>query len=271
MKLFSIKQSILIFTLFSSLYSNPSLCDEIVKNSVDNVNRNSENKKRDIYRNPKETLIFFGIKPDMDVLEILPGKGYYTEILGHLLSENGQLTVASFGEDHKDERLRSIHNMFQNYFIMNEKNFGKINIKKFNNQSVLNGLPENSFDMVLTFRNTHNWINFGVVDKVYKAINRVLKKGGTLGVVQHRSKDLQDPIVSAKNGYVPEEYLINLIEKSNFKFISKSEINSNPLDTKNYARGVWTLPPTLRLENKDKEKYLKIGESDRMTLKFHKK
>lgn len=268
MKVFKKNKTLILFILFYSFGFNESFSDELIKNSIANINRSEENKKRDIYRNPEETLVFFGIQKDMNVLEILPGKGYYTEILGNLLKANGKLTVLSFGEKirKKNKILDSIHNNFQEYFTKNRELFGDINIKNFN--STLNEIPDGSFDMVLTFRNTHNWINNGVEKKVYSAIHRVLKKGGVLGVVQHRSEEMQNHIDTAKKGYVPEEYLINLIKELNFKFISKNEINSNSFDTKNYKEGVWTLPPTLRLKDVDQEKYLAIGESDRMTLKF---
>ena len=266
-------QPVLLFILFCSFYFNESFSDELIKNSVVNIHRSEENRKRDVYRNPQETLIFFGIKKDMNVLEILPGKGYYTEILGNFLKDNGKLTVASFGEKirKKNEVLRSIHNNFQEYFSRNKDLFGEINIKSFNSNGILNEMPDSSFDMVLTFRNTHNWIRMGVEKKVYRAIHRLLKKGGVLGIVQHRGEDLHNHVDTAKKGYVPEKYLINLIKELDFEFISKSEINSNSLDIKNYKEGVWTLPPTLRLKDVNRKKYLAIGESDRMTLKFEKK
>ena len=116
--------------------------------------------------------------------------------------------------------------------------FGEIDIKRFNGNGFLNEIPNNSFDMVLTFRNTHNWVKAGVINEVYGSINRVLKKDGILGVVQHRGKNSQDHIIASKSGYVPEKYLIELVEKMNFKFISKSEINRNLLDTKDYKEGV---------------------------------
>ena len=267
MRLFKKNNPIILFILLCSFGFN-TYSEELIKKSIANVYRSEENKKRDVFRNPEETLLFFGIKRDMNVLEILPGKGYYTEILGNLLIANGKLTVVSFGEKirKKNKILDSIHNNFQEYFLTNRDLFGDINIKNFN--SALNEIPDSSFDMVLTFRNTHNWINNGVEKKVYSAIHRVLKKDGILGVVQHRSEEMQNHVDTAKKGYVPEEYLINLIKQLDFKFIAKNDINSNALDTKNYKKGVWTLPPTLRLKDVDREKYLAIGESDRMTLKF---
>ena len=129
-------------------------------------------------------------------------------------------------------------------------------------------IDSNSQDMILTFRNNHNWIRSGNTKNIYQAFHRVLKKGGILGVVQHRVEKDDNPDESAKNGYVSEKFIINIAEKYGFELIEKSEINANKKDTKNHPKGVWTLPPTLRLGETDKDKYIEIGESDRMTLKF---
>ncbi len=128
--------------------------------------------------------------------------------------------------------------------------------------------PAGSADMVVTFRSTHNWIRNGQLDAVYKAIFAVLKPGGVLGIEQHRARADADPAKAAETGYVPEPYLIAYLEKLGFKLVGKSEINANSKDTKDYAKGVWTLPPNLALGEQDREKYVAIGESDRMTLKF---
>lgn len=128
--------------------------------------------------------------------------------------------------------------------------------------------PPASADMVLTFRNTHNWINDGKMEAVYRACFEALKSGGVLGVEQHRAAPGADPLASAKRGYVPEDWLIAQIQAAGFEFAGKSEVNANPRDTKDDADGVWTLPPVLRLGDKDREKYVAIGESDCMTLKF---
>ena len=241
--------------------------EEILESSVNNEVRKLENKNRDIFRNPIQTLSFFGIRPDDTVLEILPGKGYYSEILSLYLKEKGKFYVASFGDNHPIEPLRKIEKNYREYFNQKKSIFGNINIKDFKNISYLNGIKSNSMDKIFTFRNNHNWIYSNNIDKIYAAINRVMKKNGILGVVQHKA-DLYDE--NKKNGYIEESYLIDIIEKHGFKLISRSNINRNFSDTKDHPKGVWTLPPTLRLGEKDKEKYLAIGESDRMTLKFQK-
>ena len=139
---------------------------------------------------------------------------------------------------------------------------------KFEDKGYLKDITDDSQDMVVTFRNTHNWIRYGGIEEAFKSFHRVLKKGGVLGVVQHRANKTDDATVSAQNGYVPEPYLIKLIESYGFELVEKSEINANPKDTKNHPKGVWTLPPSYRLKDVDKEKYTAIGESDRMTLRF---
>ena len=259
-----------IFLIILSLFANSNLyaSTEMIEKAVDNKNRKIENVLRDQYRNPMSTLSFFEINESMNVLEILPGKGYYTEILANLLKDKGKLTVASFGDDFPIKPLQKMHLEFKNYFIKNKQSFGDIEIIDFRNKNYLDKIKDDSIDLVVTFRNSHNWIKMGSAKKIYKSINRVLKKNGILGVVQHKADKSADESDSLKNGYVQEKSLINLIENQGFKFISKSSVNRNFKDTKDHPKGVWTLPPTLRLKDVDKEKYLAIGESDRMTLKF---
>lgn len=234
--------------------------------SINNEFRKQENVKRDIYRKPLETLNFFGIKSHFNVLEILPGKGYYSEILSNYLDKNGNYFAASFGDDHPVEYLKKLHLNYVDYFGDN-KHFGKVNVIKFKNKDYLEQIEMNSLDMILTFRNSHNWLYNNQINDIYNTFYEKLKKNGILGVVQHRANEHN---LKKKNGYVDENFLINLIESNGFKLIGKSEINSNPRDLKNHPKGVWTLPPTLRLGQESKEKYLEIGESDRMTLKFKK-
>ena len=195
--------NVLSFFMCLGFFNNSFSNEEPLKNSIKNNQRLQEHIIRDKYRNPEETLNFFGIKPEMHVLEILPGKGYYTEILAHYLNKKGKLTIANFGEDNKNEYLRSLHINFVNYF--KKQDFGKMHIRKFYSEGYLSEIPDNSIDLVLTFRNTHNWINNKSVTAIYKSINRVLKKGGTLGVVQHRANINDDEILSSKKGYVPEK------------------------------------------------------------------
>ena len=260
---------IAISALITNSYAMNNSTEILINEAIEGEHRTKENKARDIYRHPKETLLFFGIKLNMSVLEILPGRGWYTEILAPVLKTSGQLTVASFGNNHPNDYLRDVHLKYINHLNKDPIIYGNIRHVVFNEENhYLKGVDSNSQDMVLTFRNTHNWIKYGGVENIYQSFHRVLKKGGILGVVQHRARNDDDVKESAKNGYVPEKYLINLAEKIGFELVEKSEINANPKDNKVHPKGVWTLPPILRLGDSDKKKYLEIGESDRMTLRF---
>ncbi len=230
--------------------------------------RDARNVARDVYRHPKETLMFFDLKTDMDVLEILPGRGWYTEILAPLMKDSGKLTVASYGEAHPTKYLRNIHIDFMKKMNADPGTYGKVKTVVFNKESYLADIPDNSLDIVVTFRNTHNWIRFGGIEDIYAAFNRVLKPGGTLGVVQHRANKGEDAKTTAEKGYVPESYLINLVEDAGFELVRKSDINANLADSKDYPEGVWSLPPTYREKDNNRDKYTAIGESDRMTMKF---
>ena len=228
--------------------------------------RSAENAARDQYRHPAETLRFFGLQEDLRVLEIAPGGGWYTEVLAPFLAQKGELTVASSG----------------NYSSYNDKlagdpgTYGRVRVVPFSRKRLLRKpryleeVAEGSMDMVLTFRNSHNWIRRGAAPRIYRAFFRVLRPGGTLGVVQHRAAPGADAETSAEQGYVPEDYLVQLAEQAGFRLQERSDINANPRDTRDHPKGVWTLPPVLRLKDQDRDKYLAIGESDRMTLRFTK-
>lgn len=235
---------------------------------IQGTHREAKNVARDIYRHPKETLLVFGIQSNMKVLEILPGRGWYTEILAPLMKDSGELTVASFGDTHPKKYLRNIHVNFMKKLNADTDTYGKVEVVVFNNGGYLKGIPDNSMDMVVTFRNTHNWVRYGGIEEIYAAFNRVLKPGGILGVVQHRADKGTDAKTTAEKGYVPKSYLINIVEDAGFELVKKSDINSNLADSKDYPEGVWSLPPTYREKDKDRAKYTAIGESDRMTLKF---
>ena len=241
---------------------------ELLDKAVASEHRGAANMARDVYRHPKETLSLFGIRPDMHVFEILPGGGWYTEILAPYLKQDGRFGVASFGARHPVEFLRNIHNKLFEKFDEQPELYSEVVRGVFKGEDYLDDFADASFDMVLTFRNTHNWIRFGGVEDIYRSFYRVLKPGGTLGVVQHRAEPGSIARESAERGYVPESYLIGLLEGMGFELVKKSEINANPKDTKDYPKGVWTLPPTYRLGETDKAKYTAIGESDRMTMKF---
>ena len=241
---------------------------DLLDKAIASEHRAAGNVARDVYRHPGETLTLFGIRPDVHVLEILPGGGWYTEILAPYLKDDGLLAVASFGHEHSVEYLRNIHNKLVEKFDGEPEIYGKVVLGVFQGETYLENFEDASFDMVLTFRNTHNWIRRGGVEDIYRSFYRVLKPGGILGVVQHRAEAGSDAKVTAEMGYVPESYIIGLLEGIGFELTDKSEINANPKDTRDYPKGVWTLPPTYRLGETDRAKYTAIGESDRMTMKF---
>ena len=238
--------------------------------------RSDANKARDRYRHPKETLAFFGLRPEMTVVEIWPGGGWYTEVLAPVLHERGKLYVAQYGSkppfpyqqremDTLAAKLRANPDLYR-AVTPTALNF-------FTNELTI--APPGSVDLVLTFRNVHNWFEEGygppnAAQLAFKAMFTALKPGGMLGVVDHRWPDPATEDPGAKNGYISEKRVIELAEGAGFELVATSEINANPKDSKDYAEGVWTLPPTLTLGEQDKARYLAIGESDRMTLKFRK-
>ena len=232
--------------------------------------RDPKNAARDQYRHPKETLLFFGIEPNMAVVEVWPSAGWWTEILAPLLKDNGAYYAAYFATEWKNtpDFLKQREKDYDAMLAGRPELYGKVVKTKLLAPDWVEIAPKGSADMVLTFRNVHNWAKAGNADAMFKAFYDALKPGGILGVKDHRAKpgtSFKDQIDS---GYMTEEYVIATAEKAGFKLAGKSEVNANPKDTKDYPSGVWTLPPTLRLGDKDREKYLAIGESDRMTLKF---
>jgi predicted methyltransferase len=231
--------------------------------------RSPEHRARDIYRHPKETLEFFGIRQDMTVVEVWPGAGWYTEILAPLLKERGQLYSALL-DPAGGEYARSTVETYQEKLRMRPDLYGKVVTTTLAAPPAKNEIaPAGSADLVLTFRNLHNWMMFGWERDALAAMHAALKPGGVLGVVAHRGdpKLPQDP--KAASGYVNEDFAIRMIEAAGFELVGRSAINANPRDTKDYEKGVWTLPPGFA--DGDDLRYKQIGESDRFTLKFVKK
>ena len=254
----------LLLSLIIYLSAPSSLLAHDLKSSINSPDRTLKNVMRDKYRNPYETITFFKIEPGMTVVELSPGSGWYTEIFANYLHEPGNLIAAHFDSNSDRE-----------YFKRGRANFEKKiqSSKMYSNVSIVdlssNLAPENSVDAVVTFRNLHNWIG-PQMDTIFQNSYKALKPGGIFGVVEHRAKDGTSLDAMKKSGYVTEDYAISIAKKHGFVLVDKSEINANPKDLKNYEGGVWTLPPSLRLKDKDKQKYLGIGESDRMTLLFKK-
>ena len=234
--------------------------------------RSDANKARDQYRHPKETLQFFGIGPGMTVIEITPGAGWFTEVLAPLLKGDGKLVAAivdpaTAGSEKATAYFEKNNKAYADKLTADPASYDAVEVRSFDRNAPSFG-PAGSADAVYTFRNVHNFTGWGTDAAMFKAFFDVLKPGGTLGVEDHRANPGTDSATSAKSGYVTEDYVVGLATAAGFELVAKSEINANPKDTKDYEGGVWNLPPTLGGDEKDKDKYLAIGESDRMTLKF---
>lgn len=228
----------------------------------------SANRARDVYRHPQQTLEFFGVREDMTVVEVWPGAGWYTEILAPLLRERGKLYAAHL-DPQSSEYARSAVERFRAKLTARADLYDRVELTTLSAAPNSGPIaPPGSADLVLTFRNLHNWMMFGWEHSALESIRAALKPGGILGIVEHRGDPNvpQDP--KAASGYVNEQFAIDLIESVGFKLVARSEINANPKDTKDYEKGVWTLPPTFAAGAENKDRYVQIGESDRFTLKF---
>jgi predicted methyltransferase len=233
--------------------------------------RSDANKARDLYRHPLETLEYLGIRQDMTVLEVWPGSGgWWTEILAPLLKEHGRYIAA--GQDPNVAGAQTGIQKFRAKLDGNPAAYGKAEVTALAWPGALAPVPDNSVDLVLTFRNLHNWMGQdpGAPQAMLKAMYKALKPGGVLGIEDHRARADAPADTSGKLGYVNEAWAIELVKGAGFEYLGSSEINANPKDTKDYELGVWTLPPTYRLGDKDRARYAAIGESDRFTLKFRK-
>jgi predicted methyltransferase len=274
MKLASVLLPAVLFACGSSLpppapaAAPDAATDAKLQQSLAGAQRTDKEKARDVYRHPRETLGFFGLRDDMTVVEIDPGGGWYTAVLAPVLRDRGKLVVAGGdpGGDPKSEGTKFAQTL-QARFQATPGVFDKVQYVVMSGFSF--GPPE-SADMVVTFRNFHNWVGDPVMDKVLSASFAVLKHGGVLGLTDHRAKPgtAPDAKVIGDSGYAPEDYVVATLEKAGFKLAARSEVNANPKDTKDYPKGVWTLPPTYELGDVDHAKYEAIGESDRMTLRF---
>lgn len=242
--------------------------DAALAKAVADQHRTPAMVERDKSRHPQEVLEFAGIKPSMTVVEVSPGGGYWTEILGPYLKDKGTYYTAMVPRGASERAAMAVDN-WNKKLADNKAHWGDVKVTEFGKGSY-DIAPAGSADLVITSRNVHNWMGQGFSEEAFAGFYKALKPGGTLSVEEHRAPadKPQDP--KAANGYVREDHTIALAEKAGFKLVSRSEVLANPKDTKDYEKGVWTLPPTLTLGETDRAKYQAIGEADNFLLKFQK-
>jgi predicted methyltransferase len=228
--------------------------------------RAPQNRARDVYRHPQQTLQFFGLRANQTLIEITPGNGWYSELLAPLLKDHGNYIAAVVQPSASDYARKAAESLKQKY-AADPAHYSAAHVIEYDPQTPAFGKPA-SADVVLTFRNVHNWVLANDAPAMFKAFYEVLKPGGTLGVVDHRAKDGASVEAIKQSGYLPTAYIVELATQAGFTLAGESEINANPKDTKDYPQGVWTLPPTFRLGDQDRARYAAIGESDRLTLRF---
>jgi predicted methyltransferase len=257
---------LILAALLATGLAGAAHADDALRAATAGEHRGAANKARDVHRHPYETLAFFGIKPTMTVVELVPSGGWYTEILAPYLRERGKL----IGAGETFEPAKRYGTMYKKKLDSDPALYDRVVAGVFEPPARYDLAPAASVDMVLTFRNMHNWIGLGDdnLKALLKSIHTSLKPGGVFGVVDHRLPASIAQDAKASSGYVHEAYVIKLVESAGFKLAAKSEINANPKDTADHKRGVWSLLPTLANKDEDRAKYMAIGESDRMTLKF---
>ena len=245
--------------------------DSALKAVLKGKHRKPQSAQRDKHRHPLETLKFFGLKPSMAVLEYSPGEGWYTELLAPTLAAQGKLFVnIGDAKGPADQRGTYYAERLRRFLDRAPEVYGKV--ERIQTVTPVPSLGiEGKLDMVIVCRAMHGMHRNKVLDGFLGEVHKALKPGGVLGVEQHRAAAGQNPDETAKNGYLPEAWLIKTIEAAGFELVAKSEVNANAKDTRDYPEGVWALPPTLERKDKDREKLLAVGESDRMPLRFAKK
>ena len=253
--------------------SGPEAADPLAT-ALAGEHRSQDNRARDMWRHPQDTLTFFGFNPSATVVEITPGGGgWYTEILAPALKGEGTLIAtiidpASVSNERARDYTSHSNDEFRAKLQAAPEIYGNVAVREFSLAEPSFG-PDGSADLVLTFRNVHNWIGSGSAPAMFEGFFKVLKPGGTLGVVEHRAKPDSAAATKGNSGYMTEDAVIALATAAGFELAERSEINANPNDTADHPNGVWTLPPVLRVpEGEDAKRYKAIGESDRMTLKF---
>ncbi|MBB5192850.1 putative methyltransferase [Silvimonas terrae] len=229
--------------------------------------RTPARQQRDVYRHPAQTLDFFGLRPNQTVVEVWPGGGWYTEILGPYLNGHGRYYAAQVSADVDKERADEVTG-FDKTLGTHPELYDHVAVLTFEPPQQVDIRPAGGADLVLTFRNVHNWLKDGSAPAAFAAFYRALKPGGVLGVEEHRAAPGTSLQQMIDTGYVTEEAVIKLAQSAGFKLAARAEINANPNDTKDYPNGVWSLPPSYKGGDQDRARFAAIGESDRMTLKF---
>ena len=251
--------------------SMDSATEARLKAALADPQRDQANAARDPHRHPLETLKFFGLRQDMTVLEVYPGGGWWTEFLAPVLAPKGRYLAAHFDPSAQSEYAQRGLAAFKDKLAKDPDRYGKVHLTALvTAPGAADLVPPNSVDLVLTFRNLHSWMGQNQAKPMLDAMFRALKPGGYLGIKEHRASTAMPQDPKALLGYVREDYATQLIESAGFKLVAKSEVNANPKDTKDYPKGVWTLPPSFREGDVDRAKYAAIGESDRFTLLFQK-
>lgn len=244
--------------------------DDALKAAIAGAHRTPAYAARDVWRHPYETLSLFGIRPDQTVIELVPGGGWYTEILAPYLRDKGRLILAADDPESTQAYARRSAERLKAKLAAQPQVYDKVELAVFAPPAKLQYASPASADLVLTFRNVHNWAADGEAETlaVFKSVFASLKPGGVFGVIDHRlpAARIQDPKVGS--GYVHEAYVQRLAESAGFRLESKSELNANPKDMADHENGVWALPPTYANKDKDRARYEAIGESDRLTMKF---
>jgi predicted methyltransferase len=236
--------------------------------AIAGAHRAEANVARDAVRHPQQTLEFFGFQPGLTIIEVSPGGGWYTEILAPAVRGSGKLIAAHFPADSASEYMQRVRGEFLAMLAAAPEVFDQVEVTGYS-PGIDGGLgAAGSADLVMSFRNLHGYHRAGVLDSFFADAFAVLKDGGTLGIVQHRAPAGADPEAGKQSGYLPQDWVIARAEAAGFRLAGSAEINANPRDTADHPGGVWALPPTLRHGEQDREKYLAIGESDRMTLRF---
>ena len=235
---------------------------------IDSEHRSEANRARDKYRHPLKTIEFFGVNPQMDVLEIWPGGGWYSEILAPYIK--GDFYAAHFNPQAEVAYFRRSRDSYSALLAASPQQYSRVKMTYFDPGANALAVPDASVDAVLTFRNVHNWLKGKSEHTAFELFYRALRPGGVLGVVEHRAPAGRDWQSMRSSGYMTEAYVINLAQRAGFVLEASAEINANPADSTDHPRGVWTLPPSLSLKDLDREHYLAVGESDRMTLRFRK-